>query len=384
MTTPGSPPGRESDVVPSSPGDSPGYNPPETSTAKSAEKGGSEEVLEAEAKPEKVHSIDNKPQPVTQSRASEVQNTDPPITDLELHSNEPDTGSQGGHEDDDVEVIIGPLNKTKIGEIKTNISEVRRAGRESIEKVVKKIEEQKPEKASGQDKARTLGSIQAKIATERTAREKHTSKSTVQKPSKDEEKMEKPATRRREADQRKMENRKKPKKGQTELPPRKIAIEIVDVSDDDAQSGSRGHHDAHAPNKADSTANRTKQKAPRNANNRVQTDKRKTEPRNSPTPKPSQKAPEDDQQTVRAVERKIVSLGPRTEENKKTYDITRKHPSKQPNYLRKGSEIPRGRSRPKCPQNGRKTQHAHERGHRPRWRTQVCTKHEHQIQSKTW
>ena len=259
MTTPGSPPGRESEVEPSTPGDSPRYNPPETPTAesaeKSAEKRGNEEVLETEAKPEKEPSKDKKPQPVTQSRASEVQNTDPPITDLELHSNEPDTGSRGGHEDDDVEVIIGPLNKTKIDEIKTNISEVRRAGRESIEKVVKKIEEQKPEKASGQDKARTLGSIQAKIATERTAREKHTSKSTAQKPSKDEEKTEKPATRRREADERKMENRKKPKKGQTELPPRKIAIEIVDVSDDDAQSGSRGHHDAHAPNKADSTAN---------------------------------------------------------------------------------------------------------------------------------
>ena len=263
------------------PGDSPRYNPqiwfrpdkdisqmaetPEeeseciTQTAesaeKSAEKRGNEDVLEAEATPEKEPPKDNKPQPVTQSRSHEVQNTNTPITDLELHSNEPDTGSRGGHEDDDVEVIIGPLNKTKIGEIKTNISEVRRAGRELIEKVVKKIEEQKPEKASGQDKARTLGSIQAKIATERTAREKHTSKSTAQKPSKDEEKTEKPATRRREADERKMENRKKPKKGQTELPPRKIAIEIVDVSDDDAQSGSRGHHDAHAPNKADSTAN---------------------------------------------------------------------------------------------------------------------------------
>ena len=120
MTTPGSPPGRESEVEPSTPGDSPRYNPPETPTAESAEKStekrGNEEVLETEAKPEKEPSKDKKPQPVTQSWASEVQNTDPPITDLELHSNEPDTGSQGGHEDDDVEVIIGPLNKTKIGE----------------------------------------------------------------------------------------------------------------------------------------------------------------------------------------------------------------------------------------------------------------------------
>ena len=60
-------------------------------------------------------------------------------------------------------------------------------------------------------------------------------------------------------------------------------------------------------------------------NNRVQTDKRKTEPRNPPTPKHKQKIPEDDQQTVRAVERKIVSLGSRTEENKDTFDLTRKH-----------------------------------------------------------
>ena len=279
------------------------------SAEKSAEKRGNEDVLEAEATPEKEPPKDNKPQPVTQSRSHEVQNTNTPITDLELHSNEPDTGSRGGHEDDDVEVIIGPLNKTKIDEIKMNISEVRRAGRESIDKVVKKIEEQKPEKsekASGQNKARTVGSIKAKIATERMAREKHMSKPTVKKPSKAEEKTEKPVTRRREAEERKVENRKKPKKGQTELPPRKIAIEIV-------------------PNKADPTANRTKQKAPRNVNNRVQTDKRKTEPRNPPTPKPKQKIPEDDQQTVRAVERKIVSLGPRTEENKDTFDLTRKH-----------------------------------------------------------
>ena len=77
-----------------------------------------------------------------------------------------------------------------------------------------------------------------------------------------------------------MENLKKPKKGQTELPPRKIAIEIVEVSDDDAQSGPREHHDAHAPNKTDSTANRTKKKAPRNANTREQTDKGRIEPRN--------------------------------------------------------------------------------------------------------
>ena len=91
----------------------------QTKIALSSDQGvkrGNEEVLEVEAKPEKEPSKDNKPQPVTQSRASEVQNTDPPITDLELHSNEPDTGSRGGHEDDDVEVIIGPLNKTKIGE----------------------------------------------------------------------------------------------------------------------------------------------------------------------------------------------------------------------------------------------------------------------------
>ena len=113
MTTPGSPPGRESEVEPSTPGDSPRYNPqiwcrpdedtsqmaktPEeeseciTPTAENAEKStkrrGNKEVLEAEATPEKEPPKDNKPQPVTQSRTSEVQNTDPPITDLELHSN---------------------------------------------------------------------------------------------------------------------------------------------------------------------------------------------------------------------------------------------------------------------------------------------------------
>ena len=303
--------------------------------------------MEAEAKPEKVHSIDNKPQPVTQSCAVEVQNIDPPIPDLELHSNEPDTGGRGGH--DDVEVIIGPLNKTKIGEIKTNISEVRKAGRESIEKVVKRIEDQRLDKAPRQDKARTLGSIQAKIGTGRAAREKLTSKTTAQKPSKDEEnprKTDQPATRRREADKRRMENLKKPKKGQTELPPRKIAIEIVEVSDDDAQSGPRGHHDGHAPNKTDSTANTTKQKAPRNANTRKQTDKRKIEPRNSPTPKPNKKTPEVDQPTVRAVERKIVSLGPRTEENKIPYDITRKHLRRLISHQNNQTTYAKGRKSP--------------------------------------
>ena len=54
--------------------------------------------------------------------------------------------------------------------------------------------------------------------------------------------------------------------------------------------------------------------------------RKKTEPKNPSTnPQPNQKTPEVVLPTVRAKEKKIISLGPRTEENTKSYDITRKN-----------------------------------------------------------
>ena len=60
-------------------------------------------------------------------------------------------------------------------------------------------------------------------------------------------------TRRQEAERKRIENQKRPKKDEIELPPRKIAFEIGEVSDDEAQTtnplGVPGHHGAHAPRK---------------------------------------------------------------------------------------------------------------------------------------
>ena len=127
-------------------------------------------------------------------------------------------------------------------------------------------------------------------------REKPTVKPTAKKTNEAEDRNEKPVTRKQESDIKKEENKKKPKKGQAELTQRKIAIEIVDVSDDDdAQS------DSHGPNRASTS---------RKVAGKTQTlaDKNKSDP----SKQPNQGVPEDDQQTVRAVERKIVCLGPRS------------------------------------------------------------------------
>ena len=104
-------------------------NPPDKSVAENAgktEKTENEEVMEARAKPHKEHLKASEPQPMTQSCVVEVQNTGPLITDMDLQSNEPNTGGRGGK--DDVEGIIDPLNKTKIDDQQkpdlTNISEV--------------------------------------------------------------------------------------------------------------------------------------------------------------------------------------------------------------------------------------------------------------------
>ena len=127
-------------------------------------------------------------------------------------------------------------------------------------------------------------------------RDKPTAKPTAKKAHEAGDRNEKPVTRKQESDIKKEENKKKPKKGQAELTQRKIAIEIVDVSDDDdAQS------DSHGPNRASTS---------RKVAGKTQTlaDKNKSDP----SKQPNQGVPEDDQQTVRAVERKIVCLGPRS------------------------------------------------------------------------
>ena len=98
--------------------------PPEN--AGKTEKTENEEDMEARAKLHKEHLKASEPQPMTQSCVVEVQNTGPLITDMDLQSNEPNTGGRGGQ--DDVEGIIDPLNKTKIDDQQkpdlTNISEV--------------------------------------------------------------------------------------------------------------------------------------------------------------------------------------------------------------------------------------------------------------------
>ena len=187
VTTPGSPPGRMSEAE-SSTGSSPGFKyntqiwfrPDEDisegaetlrdGAASSAEKGWGTENPEDEVRLAQ--------EPETHPQPQGDQNTDIPITDLELHSNEPDTGSRGGgredkKEDDVVEVIIGPLKTTKINEVEKNITEIRKADRESIEKIAKKIEKQppeEPEKKTVQNKNKSVASTKASVAKDRLAR----------------------------------------------------------------------------------------------------------------------------------------------------------------------------------------------------------------------
>ena len=164
-------------------------------------------------------------------------------------------------------------------------------------------------------------------------REKPTVKPTAKKTNEAEDRNEKPVTRKQESDIKKEENKKKPKKGQAELTQRKIAIEIVDVSDDDdAQS------DSHGPNRASTS---------RKVAGKTQTlaDKNKSDP----SKQPNQGVPEDDQQTVRAVERKIVCLGPRSsipEKYKGTFDQTRKHLKRLIDHQNYQFEFAKGRKSP--------------------------------------
>ena len=51
--------------------------------------------MEARAKLHKEHLKASEPQPMTQSCVVEVQNTGPLITDMDLQSNEPNTGGWG-------------------------------------------------------------------------------------------------------------------------------------------------------------------------------------------------------------------------------------------------------------------------------------------------
>ena len=154
-TTPGSPPGRMSEEEAST-GSSPGLNyntqiwfgPDEDISetlrdeiAISAEEGWCTENLENEVK--LAQEPENHPNP------QEDQNIDTPITEVKPNGKEPDTGSrevyEDEREDDVVEVIIGPLKTTKINEVEKNITEIRKADQESIERIANKIEKQPPE-----------------------------------------------------------------------------------------------------------------------------------------------------------------------------------------------------------------------------------------------
>ena len=82
-------------------------------------------------------------------------------------------GREDKKEDDVVEVIIGPLKTTKINEVEKNITEIRKADRESIEKIAKKIEKQppeEPEKKTVQNKNKSVASTKASVAKDRLAR----------------------------------------------------------------------------------------------------------------------------------------------------------------------------------------------------------------------
>ena len=208
--------------------------------------------MDAKAQDEQITS--SEPQPVTQSCVVGVQNTDfqarnctqpdkdPPVIEL-------DTGDQSGQ--DDVEGIIEPLNKTKIddnqepaitpiselGQLNTDlmaykkvknlkpaqtkasgIEEARKAGKESVEKIVKNIEAQST-KVPRQERARTVGAAQAKLDAEKAVREKLSKKATTRQPKGDKgktPKKEQLSTRRREAERKRIENQKRPKKGQIE------------------------------------------------------------------------------------------------------------------------------------------------------------------------
>ena len=234
----------------------------------------------------------------------------------------------------------------------SGIEEVRKAGKESVKNIVKNIEAQST-KVPRQERARTVGAVQAKLDAEKAAREKLSKKATTQQPKGDKgktPKMEKLSTRRREAERKRIENQKKPKKGQIELPPRKIAFEIVEVSDNEAPSGAPEHHGAHAPGKnktkTETVAKVVKQeahkpKAPPPSKPQTNTwkpaEKRKNGPEKYPTDTPRVKPSldpnthksESPQKVVlpkaKEREKNLISLGPRTQENAKAYDNTKKN-----------------------------------------------------------
>ena len=138
---------------------------------------------------------------------------------------------------------------------------------------------------------------------------------------------EKPVTRKQESEIKREDNNKKPKKGQTELPQRKIAFEIVELSGDD--------DDAAKPDPKSS--------------NRTPTNGKGTGIKSDPSKISNQGAPEDDQQTAKAEVRKIECLGPRSalpEKYKSTFDKTRKNLKRLIDHQNYQFEFAKGRKSP--------------------------------------
>ena len=134
-----------------------------------------------------------------------------------------------------------------------------------------------------------------------------------------------------------MENQNKPKKNSIDLPNRKVDIEIVDVSDDEVKSttppGAPGHHGAHGhrENKTKSVSKDVKQgthKPKATTSREPQANTQKPTATKPPRGKPPVN-PESPEKVVlpkaKERERNIICLGPRTEENAKAYDITKKN-----------------------------------------------------------
>ena len=332
---------------------------------------------------EQIVSIE--PQPVTQSCAVEVQNTDfqarnrtqpdkdPPVIEL-------DTGEQSVQ--DDVEGIIEPLNKTKIEDNQepaiTPISELGQSNADLMtHKRVKKLKSVLT-KASGIEEARKAGKesvekIVKNIEAQSTKVSRQPNKATTQQPKGDKgktPKKEKVLTRRQEAERKRIENQKRPKKDQIELPPRKIAFEIVEVSDDEAPLGVPGHHGAHASGqnktKTETVAKVVKQgahkpKAPPPSKPQTKTQKPTEKRKNGPekyatdTPprvKPSLNSDTHERESPQKVilpnakerEKNIISLGPRTKENAEAYDNTKKNLKKLISHQKSQIAYAKGRN----------------------------------------
>ena len=141
-------------------------------------------------------------------------------------------------------------------------------------------------------------------------------------------KKDKALTRKQKADNKKLENMNVPKKNTIEHRKRIVDIEIIELSDDETKKSVPEHHGAQTTVTKNVKQDTHKRRASQSSKPQTSTQKPTVKcPANPPQrikrPVDTESPQKVNLPVVRAKDKKIINLCPRSEENAKAYDITR-------------------------------------------------------------